>query len=621
MGGLSTFYALDPRRFRNRLISLKNNSMLSFNLLTHIEKIKIVYISIFQILLNLLDIIAVGLMGAIGYLAISGFGVTQESNKINLLLRILNLDSYEPRNQTIILAIMASALFISKSLLTAVVTKKSLDFLSNCAVRISNDFASKYFKRSAGEIIHSGKSDAIYSLSEGIDLLITKALSITILIISDFFLLFLMLIALSVADLKLSIFTVIFFFLITWRMYKKQGKISGYFGYRMRELRNLFQDRIFEFHENFKEIEIRGTKPDYLKTISNLRKEQSNIVANMAFLQVQSKYILESAIVIGGILLSAYQFFSRDAGHAIALLTVFFAAGTRILPSILRLQNSLVQLKNIYAMNNSISNLLNINKLSDKPETWTSDRKSDFEPRLSLNSVNFRYKDNDKFQLENLNLEIEPFTFNAIVGPTGSGKSTLLDLCLGFIEPKNGEVFINGMPPSIATKMYPGAVALVSQRIYLTKSSLRQNLLLGINSDNIKDDELFECLKKVNLLAYVKNLPLGLDSELGEFGSKLSGGQRQRLGIARALITKPKLLFIDEGTSSLDSETEEIIAKYLEEIKPTTTILSIAHRLSTVKKADKVVYLDNGKILSEGTFGEVRGNIPNFDTQARLLGL
>ena len=577
--------------------------------------------SIFQILLNLLDIIAVGLMGAIGYLAISGFGITQQSNKINLLLEILNIENFGVRTQTVILAIFAAVLFVSKSLLTALITRKSLDFLSNCSVRVSKDFAGKYFNQSAGNISHSGKADAIFSLSEGIDLLITKALSIMILVISDFFLLVLMITALSIADIKLSFFTVIFFFLITWRMYKKQSKISGVYGQRMREIRNLFQDRIFEFHENFKEIEIRGTKPNYLNRISLLRSEQSQIVANMAFLQVQSKYILESAMVVGGILLSAYQFITRDAGQALALLTVFIAAGTRIMPSILRLQNSLVQLKNIYAMNNSISNLLNIKNIQVKEDNAFYKIDSKFEPSLVIKSVSFKHEDNSKFELVDIDLCIEPFTTNALVGPTGSGKSTLLDLCLGFIEPNKGKILINGMPPSIATSLYPGCVALVSQRIHLTKSSLRDNLLLGAASENFDDDSVLENLEKVDLLQYVNSINLGLDSQLGEFGSKLSGGQRQRLGIARALITKPKFLFIDEGTSSLDSETESLIAKNLEQLKQSTTILSVAHRLSTVKKADKVIYLEDGRIISIGTFDEIRNRIPNFDSQARLMGL
>ncbi len=612
---------LYPKKIKVRLINFKNNSLLSLNLLTHIERVKIFYIAIFQILLNLLDIIAVALMGAIGYLAISGFGVTKESNKINFLLKILNIENYDARKQTIILALFASILFVSKSLLTATITKKSLNFLSNCSVRISKNFINKYFNRSAGDITHSGKSDAIFSLSEGIDLLITKALSITIMLVSDLFLLLLMLIALGIADFKLSIFTVIFFFLITYRMYSKQSKISGYFGYRMRELRNLFQDRIFEFHENFKEIEIRGTKINFVNSIVSLRKEQSDIVAKMAFLQVQSKYILESAIVIGGVLLSAYQFISRDAGHAIALLAVFIAAGTRIMPSILRIQNSLVQLKNIYAMNSPINDLLNVRKLPDINELSFTKKSEHFTPSISIKSVCFNYGINEKFKLKDISLEIEPFTFNAIVGPTGSGKSTLLDLCLGFIDPNEGEILINQMPPKIAINLFAGDLALISQRIYLTKSSLRDNLLLGLSTEVIDDKVLLENLEKVNLLEYVKDLRQGLDSGLGEFGSKLSGGQRQRLGIARALTTKPKLLFIDEGTSSLDSETENVIAQYLEELTSSTTIVSIAHRLSTVRKADKVVYLESGKIMSVGTFDKVRSDIPNFDTQARLLGL
>jgi ABC-type multidrug transport system fused ATPase/permease subunit len=144
---------------------------------------------------------------------------------------------------------------------------------------------------------------------------------------------------------------------------------------------------------------------------------------------------------------------------------------------------------------------------------------------------------------------------------------------------------------------------------------------MGFPPEQVNDDLVYRAINGASLTRFIADSELGLDTQVGEVGSKISGGERQRIGIARALLTNPKLLILDEATSSLDGETEAAITESIQLIKGKVTIVMIAHRLSTVRNADLVLYLENGRVLSLGSFEHVRREIPNFDTQAKLMGL
>jgi ABC-type multidrug transport system fused ATPase/permease subunit len=155
----------------------------------------------------------------------------------------------------------------------------------------------------------------------------------------------------------------------------------------------------------------------------------------------------------------------------------------------------------------------------------------------------------------------------------------------------------------------------------VVNGTVRENVALGYPVESVTDELVNDAIRMASLSEFINDLPNGLDTNLGERGAKISGGQRQRIGIARALFTKPKFLVLDEATSALDGGTEENISADINKLKGFTTVVLIAHRLSTVRDADLVLYLEKGKIIASGTFEEVRSIIPDFDRQARLMGL
>ena len=207
------------------------------------------------------------------------------------------------------------------------------------------------------------------------------------------------------------------------------------------------------------------------------------------------------------------------------------------------------------------------------------------------------------------------------MGPTGAGKSTLADVILGVIPPVSGAVYIDGVSPAERIRTRPGTIAYVPQDVALISGTIRENVALGVHDDRVDDQRVWGALAEARLAEFVRNSPEGLDTAIGERGVRLSGGQRQRLGVARALYSHPSVLVMDEATSALDAETEHLITEMLDGLGSDVTTVTVAHRLATIRRADLVLYLEDGQVLASGTFDEVRAAISQFDRQANLLGL
>jgi ABC-type multidrug transport system fused ATPase/permease subunit len=235
--------------------------------------------------------------------------------------------------------------------------------------------------------------------------------------------------------------------------------------------------------------------------------------------------------------------------------------------------------------------------------------------------VSLTYPHKNSRAISEISLSIPAGASIAFVGPSGAGKTTIIDVLLGVLNPDEGSVLISGLSPLLAVSKWPGAVSYVPQDVVIAAGTIRENVSLGYPSESVTDELVHSALRVAHLDQFVASLPLGIDTQVGERGAKISGGQRQRLGIARAMFTRPQLLVLDEATSSLDGETEASVSQAINSLRGSTTVVMIAHRLSTVRNADIVVYLSEGKVVSMGSFDEVRQSVPDFDRQALLMGL
>jgi ATP-binding cassette subfamily B protein len=225
---------------------------------------------------------------------------------------------------------------------------------------------------------------------------------------------------------------------------------------------------------------------------------------------------------------------------------------------------------------------------------------------VSFSDVRFAY-DTGEEVLRGLDLEVPAGETHAVVGLTGSGKSTLVKLLLRFYEPSSGEIRVDGIDVrELAFTELRGAVGFVSQDVFLFHGSVRENVAYG--APDAGDDEVREAVRLAEAHEFVAALPQGYETLVGERGQKLSGGQRQRLSIARAIVRDPAILVLDEATSSVDNETEAAIQRSLEEVSRGRTTLVIAHRLSTVRNADRIHVIEGGRVTEAGTHDELVGS-------------
>jgi ABC-type multidrug transport system fused ATPase/permease subunit len=331
-----------------------------------------------------------------------------------------------------------------------------------------------------------------------------------------------------------------------------------------------------------------------------------------------SKYVFEIALVSGALIISAIQFVMHDAIHAITTLTIFLAAGGRLAPSALRVQQSSLMIRANLAYIYPVLALYK-EKEAQSFKAVPEEIARNFEGTVELSEVDFSYPNAERKTLDCVNLRIPNRSFVAIVGPSGSGKSTLMDVLLGLNKPQKGTITISSKNPVIAFGLWPGKVSYVPQTTVLMDGTIGENITFG--REAVSEDKLWKAIELANLEDLVTTSKFGIHANVGELGSRLSAGQRQRIGIARALYSEPELMVMDEPTSALDAITEQVLANSLKQLRDKMTLVVVAHRLSTITTADKVIYLSDGKILAEGTMSEVRSQIPEFDTQSQLLGI
>jgi ABC-type multidrug transport system fused ATPase/permease subunit len=597
----------------------------SLRLLAPKDRRKLGLVVAIQIFLSGLDLFGVALIGVVSALAITGVSGQVTGNRVRAVLEFMQLDGYTFEAQVAILGATAGVTLIGRTLLSIFFIRKSLFFLAHKAAVISGDLTSRVLAQPLLQLQKRTSQDTLYALTEGVRSLTISILGSVVILASDLSLVLVMAIGLLVVDPGTAIGSFVFFTIIAVFLYRLSSARVRFLNSSIAETTIRGNEKIIEVLTNYRESIVRNRRAYYAKEFAKNRLDYSRFLAENAFIPNISKYVLESSVVIGAILLSATQFILQDSRHAVATLAIFLAAGTRVAPAILRIQQGLLQIKGASGQADLTLKLAQeVENFSIAPDTnpaLAMENHVNFSADVTFRNVTFSYPDGKNKILDQVSIRISPGQFVAFVGSSGAGKSTMVDLLLGVLLPDSGDVKISGQAPSIAIEQSPGAIAYVPQDVSIAIGTVRENIAIGFPKEFATDERINKTLKIAHLDSFVDSLENKADTQVGERGAKLSGGQRQRLGIARAMFTNPKLLVLDEATSSLDAETEASVSAAIQALRGGTTIFMIAHRLATIRSADLVVYIADGQILAQGTFAEVRAAVPEFDKQANLLGL
>lgn len=604
----------------SQLLMIKN----AFAFLSKSDKQKLFLISLIQILLGFLDLVGVFLVGILALISVNGIKSVEPGSRTNQFIEFIGISDYKFQTQVAIIGFIAAILLISRTMLTMYFTRKMLYFLSNRAAGISGKLVSDLLSQDLLTIQRRSSQETLFAVTSGVNTLFLNVIGAVLNLISDLFLLIILSIGLFTVDALVAFVAFMLFFSVTIALYFSVQKRISFLGDKSANLTIESNVKILEALDSYRDIYVRNRRSYYIREILNSRFALANNSAELSFIPNTSKYLIEITMVFGAVLISALAFLIKDSAQAITTLSVFLAASSRIAPAILRIQNVFISIKGSAGIVKRTITIASEFKFNDFLSNENVPLKIDhegFEPKLRLNNVSFTYPGSVNQTVSNIDIEILSGEVVAFVGPSGAGKSTVIDLALGILKPDKGEVTISGEPPLSAITKWSGAIAYVSQDVRVINNSIKSNIAMGFPEYEQIDSYVLDALKIAQLESLFAQRNFDLNEQVGESGSKLSGGQRQRIGIARALYLKPKLIVLDEATSSLDGKTESDISNAIFSLKGKVTVILIAHRLSTVMNADKIVYMEEGKILAVGKFDEIRKQIPNFDSQASLVGI
>jgi ATP-binding cassette, subfamily B, bacterial MsbA len=365
------------------------------------------------------------------------------------------------------------------------------------------------------------------------------------------------------------------------------------------EANGKFNSTALELISGIRTIQAFGTqdfeRDRFHKVSNNLLNASVKVVYAWSLVKPIAECIVMTVLI--GLIIISYTQFTIDPS---SLLTFFFVL-VRITPSIQDVNGTLAFLSTLSGSLENVKELLR----SDNKNYFENGQASfsRLNRAIDVVSVDFGYNEK-KLVLQNITLTIERGKMTALVGQSGSGKTTLVDLIARFYDPTEGQIFVDGIDlRMLDINSLRSSMAVVSQDTFIFSASVRENIAYGML--DATDAEIWEAARLANALDFIEKMPGKLDAKLGERGVNLSGGEKQRIAIARALLRNPEILILDEATAALDTVSERLIQESIEKLAVGRTVIAIAHRLSTIVKADKVVVMENGQIIEQGSYQEL----------------
>lgn len=584
------------------------------------DKRKILVLGILQFVISLFDLVGILLIGIVTSLGLSAISSTPIPPSLDFVMGLPLLGALSLEKLIVWLSLISTILLMGKTLASALIMKRIVGFLALREAIISTQYIDNISKHSPKWQLQKSPQYIAGIALEGANSAITLTLGQLVSFIVECLSLSLIFIGISTFDLTITIPSFAFFLITGWLSLKFLSRRTRIAGREEFFLGISSRDLIKNIVVGSRELYLSNNQSDINSRYAIQRKRNYEAVRTRAMSGLIPKYVSEVTMIAGGLLIATYQFAIKDARGAITGLVIFVGLSSRLLPSLLRLQGAVLQIRgSSEASKNFISEFKEASQhtlVAKKPESLelkSINRPSVFKSQISLVNAAVKHSQNSNFKIAGITLEIQEGEFFAIAGPSGSGKTTLVDLMLGIIEPESGEVKISGFRPSVAVQKWPEKIRYVPQDVNLIPGTILENVTWPDLKSALSEAELRKLFGVVELADWIESLEHGWDTRINTLGTNLSGGQKQRIGIARALYSSPSILFLDESTSSLDVQTEqEIVQNILVNMRGITRVV-IAHRISTIRNADRILYLENGTISAMGNYNEIKKLVSKFE--------
>ena len=484
--------------------------------------------------------------------------------------------------------------YILKAIYLTYKAKVQASYVFNLQASLSNRLFSDYIYKPYTFHLQVHSSKLIQNILDEVQSFTTVVVS-GLSLLSEVFIVVGLVVLMFIVNIQLALgITFLFggFSLVTYFYYKEKLNSLG------RERLILERQQRKHLQQGFggvKEIKLFGSEDSF---ISRFGLPTNNLITISSRHQVSlemPRIWLETFVIIVFFTLVAILIVQSDnVVEVIPVLGVFAAIAIRVMPSISRIIYNIQQLKfygaTIEVICDEISNIKDRTHIKEKSVNF------DFHKEIKLNNIFYSYPKSNIQILHNISVKIHKNSLVGVVGLSGAGKSTLTDIILGMIKPDQGIVKVDGVDIHSNIRVWQNHIGYIPQTVYLTDDSIKSNIAFGVNIDDIDDTLLQQAIKSAQLETFVSSLPDGVETLVGEYGSRISGGQRQRIGIARALYNNPDVLVMDEATSALDKTTEKQLMKVIKDISQSKTVVFVTHRESIMNYCDKVLMLENGRL-------------------------
>jgi len=525
---------------------------------------------------------------------------------------------HEERQIVFSFTILVGLFYIAKNSLLVFATYRQNTVASDSVAELARRMLRGYLTAPYASLFQRNSAELIRNLTDSIDAVFQQVLLSAVGLVSEVLIITGIVITLMLtAPFVTLIITVILLGAVV-SLLKLTRQIFTRWGTRQQELRRIILQYLQQSLGGLKEVKVMGREEFFCDLFASRQEAIMRIRARSATLNVIPRLLIETIFVCGMLLVILLVTGHGTTGlDPVPLLGLYAYAGFRITPSAYRILLCLGSIRmGMAATDHVYADFISLEHLPPVPSGEADGERLTFADRLVLDRVSYTYGDPYIPVLQDVTLVVRRGESVAIVGPTGVGKSTLIDLILGLLQPSSGRITVDDRDVSQALRSWQRKIGYVPQSIFLTDDSMRRNIAFGRKDADIDEHRLHTAVRMAQLEELVASLPRGLDTTVGERGLRLSGGQRQRVGIARALYHDPEVLIFDEATSALDNQTERAVIGAIEALRGEKTLVIVAHRLSTVRGCDRLVFLRDGRIAGWGSFEELLTNNADFRAMA-----
>lgn len=533
-----------------------------------------------------------------------------------------NLRLGNPILTGLLIGLCVLLIFIGKNLFMILVQYIQNKFICNWKKDIAEKFMEYYLYAPYKAILSSSQSDKIYDIetlcSVAVDGFVMRGLNLITNIIITAMIIGLLFIKFPIPALGTVIFVTVTMYLQNKYFKKRSNTLAS----TMEKINKKHNDTILENISNIKELKILSAEDTFFEKYQIVEKSYRKTQELQSFYNAIPPYLVEMLVVLALLILACIISIQspNDNSKLMASFAIIVASIFRIAPALNRIQSSII---NINASRNFVKRINEKYEKYDfehfKKENLQSEGILGFHDKIELKNICFSYNSN-KQVLKNISITINKGDFVGIIGLSGAGKSTLADILTGLLPADSGEIIVDNTELSQKNfQKFRRMLGYVPQQINILDKSIKENVAWGCKE--INDSKVVNALKSAQLYNVIEEYPQGIDSNIIVGSNGLSQGQKQRLAIARALYRDPQIIILDEATSALDVQIEHEITEMLKEISPTKTIIAIAHRLSTLKACNKLIYMKNGTIVDVGTFAGLSEKYEEFENLIKLSSI